>query len=56
MPILESKNCVSCGVGLTSKGSAQFPCPHCGETISRCGSCREQAVHYTCHSCKFQGP
>ena len=56
MPLLEVLNCTSCGIGLVAKGSTQFPCPHCGTTVARCGSCREQSVAYTCTSCKFSGP
>lgn len=56
MAIVKAENCVSCGIGLVAKGSAQMPCPRCGTTIGRCGGCREQSVAYTCSSCEFQGP
>jgi Zn-ribbon RNA-binding protein len=56
MAILEALNCTSCGIGLTGDGNAALPCPRCGTTLARCGSCREQSVRYSCPSCDFQGP
>ena len=54
--LMREGNCVSCGQGLLDKGSTSFTCPTCDTTIGRCGSCREQAVAYTCPDCGFQGP
>jgi Zn-ribbon RNA-binding protein len=56
MAVAETVNCISCGTGITGRGSAQFPCPRCGTMIARCSGCREQSVAFTCRSCDFGGP
>lgn len=49
--------CTSCGIRLLERGSAEFPCPGCGETyLGRCPQCRDQGVGYECDDCGFAGP
>lgn len=49
------KICSSCGK--QTRGYAEFPCPHCGEsTIVRCPHCREVSNVYKCVKCGGEGP
>jgi predicted RNA-binding Zn-ribbon protein involved in translation (DUF1610 family) len=50
------RSCLSCGRSLRGKGSAEFPCPECGEPLARCQQCRDQSVSYRCPRCSFVGP
>ncbi|MHC1631699.1 MAG: HVO_2753 family zinc finger protein [Methanotrichaceae archaeon] len=48
--------CISCGITLVGSGGVTFPCPNCGEIISRCNKCRKQSNSYKCPNCEFEGP
>lgn len=37
-------------------GSVAFPCPGCGETITRSTSARKNVAPYKCAKCEFMGP
>lgn len=51
-----SYKCMSCGIPLMGIDSVKFPCPDCGEVISRCNRCRKQSNPYKCPNCGFEGP
>ncbi|HDL02326.1 MAG TPA: DUF1610 domain-containing protein [Candidatus Pacearchaeota archaeon] len=46
--------CISCNKE-TSK-SVSFPCPKCGEKLSRCDKCRSLSIEYKCSKCGYKGP
>lgn len=48
--------CVSCGVTIAAMSAARFPCPQCGNHVSRCKRCRKQSTRYNCPDCGFEGP
>jgi len=49
--------CTSCGRSVeTEKYWVRFPCPECGEPITRCERCRKIVVRYKCPKCSFEGP
>ena len=52
----EERKCVSCGINISGMSAATFACPECGETISRCATCRKQSNLYECPNCGFTGP
>ncbi len=54
----QEKYCSSCKRRITNMaGTAQFKCPHCGQTdFIRCQHCREIAAKYKCSQCGFEGP
>lgn len=37
-------------------GSVKFPCPNCGEPITRSTQARQNVVPYKCAKCEFVGP
>ena len=37
-------------------GSVTFPCPVCGEMITRSTKARQNVAKYTCPKCGFVGP
>jgi Zn-ribbon RNA-binding protein len=47
------KRCITCGKMV--KEFSEFPCPECGEKITRCSHCREIKNPYKC-VCGFAGP
>jgi predicted RNA-binding Zn-ribbon protein involved in translation (DUF1610 family) len=51
-----ARHCVSCGISISGTAAATFPCPDCGQVISRCAKCRKQSNLYECPNCGFAGP
>lgn len=37
-------------------GCVSFPCPSCGETITRSKDARQNVIKYKCSKCGFEGP
>ncbi len=51
------KKCVSTKQNISNDvGSVTFPCPGCGESITRSKRARQNVVAYKCVKCEFVGP
>jgi Zn-ribbon RNA-binding protein len=50
---MAEKTCSTCGAKAVT--IVEFPCPDCGEKITRCFHCRSMNNPYEC-KCGFKGP
>lgn len=54
---MKKQECTSCGRNLeAAEKFVKFPCPDCGETMARCGRCKNLSNNYECPECGFSGP
>ncbi|MGZ4868957.1 MAG: zinc finger domain-containing protein [Halobacteriota archaeon] len=49
------ETCISCGARLARDSAISYPCPSCGEIITRCKRCKKLSNPYRC-ACGFRGP
>ncbi|MGZ5521041.1 MAG: zinc finger domain-containing protein [Halobacteriota archaeon] len=47
--------CISCGARMAKDSGISYPCPSCGEIITRCKKCKKLSNPYRC-TCGFGGP